>query len=1004
MSDPHDSFRDYNDELSQIDDSVSGSQLPEQESPFNSQSYGFSNNSNNNNLAKNGNLQKAWNGGNKNSSGISADKNDSRKTGNNADGISRKTGGGSTGNPRNPMNYLGGSGKGRTSRNSNSRLNIKAKIRRRIIGGILASVLGLGGIGIGFAGPSLLLNKIADVVEKKFVAPTSMSMKAHVKQLWKCKLSPTCLKSGSENDTEKNMGEISDEAKAGLANNGATVEDAGGASKIVIKDSVSESTPITSENVEDLPPAVENDFQTKSIANSPSAVLAGEPTAAMLETMGASKNIPTSEGVGNDEKGQPKTIGEQLDEQSQNKSGANDLTTESAEAISPGQQPGFVDGNNGTAKEESTGTNGFKPPGSDIDVEPADNVKTTAEDDMRSVEEDVKGGGSKALGTTLNVLCGVAGSNSIANGFRVGVKIVKIMQLAKFAYSFLTVADAIRGAADGGGGPSSEQVSQLANQITTVMKDSKGNITTKSGTDSFGYQMMNGDLISSGGKFNLTNPSKTASVGQPTSFTSSVLADGVSGIKDPISTLLNAPGMNGINITSTIQGLLNYGCAAVPMLISGYTVGKATGLISSGLEAAVSFGTDPVADAQLITGALGALTQFIATLIPTDIPGGKTVSEWLAGGGAISGAASACLGVINSAGAAVPGCIGAIIIAGGVIALPFVIDAIIKNFENTFLKNPLPVGDQSMDAIASGAGASMGMNAGLNGNAPLTNTNGQSTSYLKQVVAYNQKQSEVSRAGSSPFDIYNNDTVVGSFAGNFVASLYSNGSSPLGMAQSLLGMFGSTFANFANGTSAYADAADAAYTSSCGDVDIISSKIAADPFCNPIYGLPKTLSLEDTMTAMNQIPNVFDSPDKVYGLNESAQITGGTVGDFLNECIPRQIDGKFTPMGAGASDQSGGDCVVGGGGSGKFDDNQMIALYNFIQYQLANANINQGSNLGCQGDGSCASSGSFSSSSTSTGAGIDNNGGKVLSAIAQGSGTGTYSQTSPSGTRSTRSG
>lgn len=879
--------------------------------------------------------------------------NNRAKSSQSSESIEKKenTAGKSNDNLLNPLNYT------RSGKSKNSALDIKAKIRRRIFIGILSSLGIGGGIGLGLMSPTLLLNKIADVIEKKFLAPSSMSMSNHAKNLWKCKLSATCLKSVAESSQEKSMGEISDEAKAGLKDNGASVEDAGdGASKIVMSEEP--KTPITSDNIEELSPKMENEFQGESLANSPSAVFSGEPTAAVMERTGAAKNIPTSDGVGNNEEGKSQTIQEQLDEQAKNQSGPNDLPTENAETVSPDEKPSFVKASDTTGSNESDV--GFKTQSSDIDVESAKTINTDAEDDMKSVEKEAREGAAepgstKALQIMTGVACGTFGASSIANGFRLGVKLIKIVQLSRFAMNFLTVADSIR-ANDGSGrkgrtGPTAEQFTQLANQITTVMKDGKGNITTKSGTDSFGYQMMNGDLTSSGGKFNITNISKASQTGQSTKFTSSVLTDGNSGMKDPLNVMLK--GMPGLNLGGTANGLINLGCAALPGLFGAYSAARGGGILASIGSTIASFGANPLSDAAVIANVGSVVLGIIQLIVP-----GK-VGEIIGDSAAISAAAGACLDAANDGGTSWAGCIGSVLMAGGVIALPFVIDAIIKNFESTYLKIPLPVGDQAMDAITSGAGAAIGMNAGMNGNAPLTNTGGQATSYLQQVVAYNQRQNEVLRANTSPFDIYNNATFFGSITGNFVASLYSNGNQPLGIAQSLLGMFGSSFGNFANVVSGYnpvyAATADMAYTNSCGDVDIRESGIAADPFCNPIYGLPKTLSVEDTMAAVNEIPNVFDNPDKVYGLSKDAQIKGGTVGDFLNECITRQIDGKFTPMGSGTSDKSGKDCVVGDTDSGKFDSNQMLALYNFVQYQLANSNINQGSELGSQADGSARS-------------------------------------------------
>ena len=288
-----------------------------------------------------------------------------------------------------------------------------------------------------------------------------------------------------------------------------------------------------------------------------------------------------------------------------------------------------------------------------------------------------------------------------------------------------------------------------------------------------------------------------------------------------------------------------------------------------------------------------------------------------------------------------------------------------------------------------------------------TDTTAGETSYLElesERLAYNQEQDAISRAGDSPFDIYNDATFLGSIMGNFVASMYSNGNSPLGFAQSLLGMFGSSMSSILKGSSASAttDAAAYAYASSCTDSDITSASIAADPFCNPIYGLSNddTLSLETTVNNITadgwgdcEVGGSIDSDytdkssceghtdsngnkgtwysaidssapkyDKNYGLNTDAAIPGTasgfggsskTVGDWLNVCVTRNKSGSFTPMGtsdSGSNMDNGKNCAISDDSA--YGRANLVTLYNYAEYFLANSNINQGSALGSQADGS----------------------------------------------------
>lgn len=230
--------------------------------------------------------------------------------------------------------------------------------------------------------------------------------------------------------------------------------------------------------------------------------------------------------------------------------------------------------------------------------------------------------------------------------------------------------------------------------------------------------------------------------------------------------------------------------------------------------------------------------------------------------------------------------------------------------------------------------------------------------------------------------------------------MYSNGNSPLGFAQSLLGMFDSSMSSILKGSSASAttDAAAYAYASSCTDSDITSASIAADPFCNPIYGLSNddTLSLETTVASITaddwgdcEVNGAADSDytdkgscegytdskgnkgtwysaidssapkyDKNYGLNTDAEIPGTleTVGSWLDECVTRNKSGSYTPMGTSADGiGSGQDCAItdtSAKDTSVYGRENLITLYNYAEYFLANSNINQGSALGSQADGS----------------------------------------------------
>lgn len=898
----------------------------------------------------------------------------------------------------NPLNYSSGRG-GRSSFFGNARSKIKAKVAKKAVSAVLAIVLGLGGLGLGVAAPSLLAGKIESVLEQRFIAPISKVVNAHSKNLWLCKLSSKCAtkinkQTNASGENGDGLGQISDNAKSSIKANGGDITEPSGGSDGKIKlsngDEVGTGTNDT-KNMDNLSAADENSFRTTSPSANPDvSATGGEPTAAMLEEGGAAKEDPLAKDVGDDKNGNAKTIEEQLDDQKNGNSSSTDLTTGEAETVTQSDSVGFAKSSSGSSDEESkkSSSSGFEAPSSSIDVESSGSIKTRASEKIKELGDKIKSSGANAAIAALNVACNVtSGTSDVVKAYNLGVKLYKIQHLIRFAFTFLTVFDSIK-ADDGSGraghnGPTAEQFTQVMNQLTTVMKDNNGTgkITTKSGTDSFGYQVANGDLTSTSGKFNLTDSSKSASVGMPSKFTSTVLADSNTGDS---------------NLFTEMMGLVTGGSSYVSTLISKGCTGIVDTLTlasaAAGAGTLVSFLTGGGAIADAIS-ALGNILTGIATATKNN-----TVSEVAAWTTAVG----YCGDTGFSGGLSIAKC-GLSLLATGIITnADKIMGWVIGNLENNFLVNPMPVGADAMDAIVSGTGASMGMNAGLNAVpvAASTSTSSGATSYLKlesQRLAYNKEEDAVSRATDSPFDIYNNATFLGSIMGNFVASLYSNGNSPLGFAQSLLGMFGSSMSGILKGSSAYADNASLAYASSCTDSDIQSASIAADPFCNPIYGLDNsdTLSLSDTVdritaagwgdcvdsngkatsdtnesdcknnsnTWYSAIDSSAPNYDKTYGLNTDAVIPGissgfggsKTIGDFLDECVTRNKSSQFTPMGttdSGSGMNNGQDCALTN--SSAYGRDNLVTLYNYAEYFLANSNINQGSQLGSQADGSAS--------------------------------------------------
>ena len=1003
--DPRDEHRDYHDELEKTDYSnrYKFGNEPNQNHHANQPWLHMVNNrtgnsrDNNNSLAENGNLSKAWNSSAPNTAPKPASK-----------GFYAGASGGA-----------GTSAAGRRfSKNSKiplSAAELKARVKKRIIAGVIASVLGVGGIGIGVSMPALFAGKIMDVVTKKFNAPASKSIGSRTKSLLKCKLTASCAKAvnektGATTDNGAGMGQISDDMITSFEKNGSQITGPditnGSDGMISLNDGkIKIGTGANgSESLSSLSAHAASELNKTSPAmNGEYGASSGKPTANTLKTTGANKNIPLSENVGNDKDGKARTISEQLDDQKKATTDTDpngprappeDLTAQNAKTVSPSETPDFVSSKKSNSNDDADATNkskvGFdESSGGSKKIQSAKDIDNDAKAKIKDTADDAtKGGGSAVAKKALNIACGLAtAGDGLLKTYRLGVKLNKILQLSRFAYMFLTVMNSIQ-AADGSGreghnGPTSAQFTQLMSSLTTVLKSKDGKVVTKSGTDSFGYQSVAGYLTpkKSGSTFDLAN-ADSGKIGAPSAFTSKVVVNSDAGDRSLMGQLLGEMPDLGTGVVNT---LVKNGCAGLPIVLGLMDISALEGKTATLSELGVP-GAGLVAAGLLTADLVGNVAGWIAEHTDGTI---SSVFSWSA---ITLGTVSACGEGLMSFGAGAGGCVMQFIALAAMIAMPKIVDGLIDYFTKDFLKNPMPVGENAMDALISGAGASQGINAANNGVPVMasTSTTAGLTKYLavnRELAAYNREQDAIKREGASPFDIYNTATFAGSIMGNFAAAIYANGNEPLQMAGSLLGMFGTSFASIISGTSAYADAANTAYASSCTDSDITEAKLAADPFCNPIYGMAQEdeMELEDVMEAITKWQDAEgksaidstvgdDKYDDTYGLNRDAVIAGAQgvtklkIGDFINECVTRNDnESKFSPM--GSSDEKQGDgknCSFGN--DSKFSDNtsddkdrNLKILYNYIQYYLANSNLNQGLHLGCEADGSCADKGSGSS-------------------------------------------
>ena len=853
----------------------------------------------------------------------------------------------------NPMNWTPSKGQGKGQGKGKGKL--QSKVKRRIIGWVIGGGATLAGGASVALGPGLLINKIESVIEKKFDYAAA-SMQNHVQKLWACKIKKACASKVSADDaankgTDEKMGNVSQAAEDSIkANGGEIVRDSSGAPTGIETTAGEARTEITGDNLETLgekSPGLAGEFAALEPANQPDAVTYGDEAFGNVEReFGIGKNVPLSDTVGEDETGKQIPLDEQVADSTDSKAATdhpNTLGAELAATVNP-------------ADHTSTNATGFKPPPAEPTTESGGNDilqqgKTAAKPDVvednasmvkraggvvEGVNSKLNSGPSAAVQAAVGMVCGASGA---LRDVSIAVKIIKYSYLIKYAATFMSVASAIRAAGDGqGSGPSPQQISQIAGLLTTVMKDEKGNVKTKSGTDSFGYQMMSGELDPAG-SFSTSAVKDDTTPGSPSLFTSSVVMD--SNAKDKDNTIFGYI-QNALKDTpfNPMSSNMKTSCADANKAIEMAAVGQGAGLLSD-----------------LFKGPAGWVTGVVQL-------GGMTLS---AAGGMIGGKFGSMMSQVGNAAAVGASCVSAIgppspaylacaigvlgIIVGYLIQHE--VSSIIKNVQANFLQNPMPVSADAMDSITSGAGASMGAAAGANANAPLPPD--QAMAYLNQMNQYNLTQAKIAQATDSPFDVMNNDTFLGSIAGNFAAAMYSNGASPLGFAMSLLGMFGSALGNLVSGTSAMTSAATSSYVSSCQDnTSTANGQIAADPFCNPIYGLPRTTDIQDTMDAIaasgaNDPASCSGGFSTTYGLCASATVGSVNVGDFISHCLTRNSDQTFTPMGiSNGSMSDGGDCTPDG------NDSVNNLLYNYVQYYLANSGINQGSSLGAQADGSAA--------------------------------------------------
>lgn len=296
-----------------------------------------------------------------------------------------------------------------------------------------------------------------------------------------------------------------------------------------------------------------------------------------------------------------------------------------------------------------------------------------------------------------------------------------------------------------------------------------------------------------------------------------------------------------------------------------------------------------------LTGDLIKVTSFIDQVL------GKTPTAtcrflnngFVSVGSEIAGIAAA----IGSGGVSI-GIMDVAIVAAN-IAVQF-LPGLLKDMVAGVLVDKTTVGELAGDAITSGASGTMGSSAAAGGNAPLT---------VDQAIAYQDLSNNIAsqyaaedRLAYSPFDITNGNTFMGTLLSRLIPTLSKAASLP-SFIVSLSSLALNPLASLGLNNASAAEKSD---FTMCDDPDYTSMGLAADPYCNPVYGIPP-----DTL---NIDPNTV--LDKLLQGSEIDSTTGAPTDEFatfMSECGYMERAAKDLPIGSTGSDfqsDSGKNCMI----------------------------------------------------------------------------------------------
>jgi hypothetical protein len=391
-------------------------------------------------------------------------------------------------------------------------------------------------------------------------------------------------------------------------------------------------------------------------------------------------------------------------------------------------------------------------------------------------------------------------------------KVVRALQLARFAMLFLNVADQIKA-----GVANPDDVSYLGKILTTEIATSLASMKFKSATDSFGY------------KFAAYNER-----GQMSTLAMQFLAGG------------GLPGQI-INVTDTINRVL---------------------------------GGTPKATCKLLGNTFVGIGSAVAGIAMMFIP---------AAGPILFGAKEAVSVVTNLA------------FTVGMMFIP----ELLKDIVAGVLVDKNTVGETAGDAFTSGASGLMGSMAQRGGNAPLIPAQAIEYNNLSKQVA--AQYAEEDRLAYSPFDISNSNTFMGKIFAQLIPYATNMSSLP-GILTSIASMPVRSLA-MVTSNNAMAIDTESNYTM-CPDLDYNNLtdvavegdrvKLATDPYCNVMYGIPPGELETDPMEVVDALGGEIDP--------ESGMIVEGSdYQTFFTDCIAR--DRPLGDKGADFQRTDGSECL-----------------------------------------------------------------------------------------------